>query len=159
MTEAPRLSEEVRISPMIEEKRGTQIHTGAARGRRDERRSEKRWTRGRVGRSIPIGVHARRSPRRYREMAGIWKSSGDLGWGCYYEHLKFRDELCREMRFASSTIDLDGLLEERIIGTNPEKSVKRCTLILYVIGKWIFRFIFNAFIFKYFFIYTEKVAY
>jgi len=71
MTEAPRLSEEARISPMIEEKRGTQIHTGAARGRRDERRSEKRWTRGRVGRSIPIGVHARRSPRRYREMAGI----------------------------------------------------------------------------------------
>lgn len=60
------------------------------------------------------------------------------------------------MRFASSTIGLDGSLKERIVGTIIPKSVKRCTLILNVIGGWIFRFIFNAFIFKYFFIYGKS---
>lgn len=59
MTEAPLLSEEARISPMIEEKRGHSRYTGATRAA-ETRGEESRW------KATRSPVHARQS-LRYRE--------------------------------------------------------------------------------------------
>lgn len=132
MTEAPLLSEEAWISPMIEEKRdtrntywmllaGEETREGATRGGGEEGVSAASQS-GNTHDDLHADIVKWQAPE-----------NRDLGRGCYYECLEFRDELCREMRFASSTIGLDGSLrEKRIVGTVISKCTRGCTSVLNV---------------------------